>query len=1376
MPTYSIKAPNGKTYEIEGPDGATQDEVIAEIMRRDPSAGNPPEASTPDDVVINPKYDRSKNVVPMTSDKSAIVSRSPEQGYFADSIERQGGWGLSDETRKALGANGPIEALRPITDIPANLADLGYRGLQTVQAVTETVAQGLDDLIGSDPLPGNDFTRFMHWDGLRFQPGHGALALIEAFPAGGVETGLARLVGLPSVKTASAGAKPFRLAPEVEAGYGAALKLGSAEDILAYAKENNFTVDEAATRAYVEARDAGKPTNPAVRYAEGEQKLQQEAQDFVANKKPEPTIEDVFPSPEKVKANEDAMAAKLQAEAEAFKTGKKTEAIDETPDLEQAKQYHDKALETADGWQNAPDFEIISSKDTSNPRLAKIMEDENVVAFYDEDGKVRIIQERVKSPDDIPGLVYHEALGHHGLSTLFQKRLDGVMQDMYNTNEAFRAETDAWMEANPGAYPEAPVARAAEEVLAKMSEEGDTFAVSGMDRVKNLVKAFARKAGLKKLAYSNREIKSLLGMAHDSVIKGGKSSVGSTVRYTRKIVDIAEARHAKAQQDNSFKTPYKPTPSLDEIENMIAEQERRDLDNRSSIVKEIRDRSAAQEKIQGHKNPSNNNNTSLIKYSRRPMEGTAGNINLENLSSTKDISRLLEETSKGIDKTTVTHEEIKNLADDLGLTPSRLIKGSLHLTPEKALAARQVLVRSAERVLDLSKKVITNGSFADEANLAQALATHAAVQERVSAMTAEAGRVLNSFKIAAARSSEAGDLIKFMAERTGNDLFKKPENVKQIAKMLTENADNPKAVNRIAKDVFKPKAEDYIFSVWYNMLLSAPPTHTANFVGTMLNFGMDLVEHAGASLIGQVKRLNPEAERVMAREVLARIYGATKALVDGDTWKNTGKSFMTGETGNVPNAKSGESFHLVMPGALKVLETPTRSLAAADEWWRNVIQLSNLYGLAVRKAGKEGLTGQSMWSRVNELVENPTSEMYEATADYSKVLQFLDKPSPLAEMIMKGHIRSPKDTIPTRIVRSGIRVVLPFIRTPDALIRTAVRRAGPLGLIEREFGKGWEKKGAARDVVISRMALGSGLAAYIAMKTMDGEITGSGPSDPKKKQEWLATHQENSIKIGDTWYSYAGLEPISINFAAVSSLTEKYMNEEESDESFAEKSAEAVYNVGTVLNDNAYTSTIGDFFQMTSGSDDQRKAAFSNFMAGIASSVTTPAIVRKYTQTYDDTAKRDTRGDGSLGDRVEGRIKSGWPGESNELPQRHDVYGRPMEREGYTGPDALSRSETKKEETDPTIKELQRLGEVSSKPVVGAPGTRIGDRKLTAEEFQEYQRLSGTWIVEDVKQEMSDPSWNDLTDDEKIEIIKDIVKSARKDARDELFNTEEEDQ
>ena len=47
MPTYTITAPNGKTYDIEGPAGATRAQVIAEIMRRDPSAGEPAQPAAP---------------------------------------------------------------------------------------------------------------------------------------------------------------------------------------------------------------------------------------------------------------------------------------------------------------------------------------------------------------------------------------------------------------------------------------------------------------------------------------------------------------------------------------------------------------------------------------------------------------------------------------------------------------------------------------------------------------------------------------------------------------------------------------------------------------------------------------------------------------------------------------------------------------------------------------------------------------------------------------------------------------------------------------------------------------------------------------------------------------------------------------------------------------------------------------------------------------------------------------------------------------------------------------------------------------------------------------------------------------------------------
>lgn len=39
MPTYEIKAPNGKTYRIDGPDGATDEQVQAEVLRQFPEVG-----------------------------------------------------------------------------------------------------------------------------------------------------------------------------------------------------------------------------------------------------------------------------------------------------------------------------------------------------------------------------------------------------------------------------------------------------------------------------------------------------------------------------------------------------------------------------------------------------------------------------------------------------------------------------------------------------------------------------------------------------------------------------------------------------------------------------------------------------------------------------------------------------------------------------------------------------------------------------------------------------------------------------------------------------------------------------------------------------------------------------------------------------------------------------------------------------------------------------------------------------------------------------------------------------------------------------------------------------------------------------------------
>lgn len=796
------------------------------------------------------------------------------------------------------------------------------------------------------------------------------------------------------------------------------------------------------------------------------------------------------------------------------------------------------------------------------------------------------------------------------------------------------------------------------------------------------------------------------------------------------------------------------------------------IDEKDYIVDLSADEQASIKPMRAPKNPD----------AKEGEPNLAGNINLDNLASNRNIGGILAEAAEGIDRTSVSNDEIARLADDLGLTPAQAAKVKVNYTPAQALALRKAMVQSAENVLRLSRKM-TSGQNSDttRAQFAKAWATHAAIQERVSEVTANAGRLLQQFNIIA--EGKDGPLAALKAMRDGNKLLGDEKSLDQLAELVIAHGDNPRAINRLAKATFKPKAEDYIFSLWYNSLLSNPATHGANFVGTGLNFMTDLVEKGLASVLGQPRRWSKNADRVMGREVLARLWGPMAAMKSVGTWKNTWDSFKTGVTGNMVSGKAGEgvSGNLVMPGPLKVLETPTRALSAADEFWRNVISASNIYGLAARAAGKKNLRGKSFWDEVSRLAENPTDDMIAKSLDYTQVIQFLDKPSAIGNWLINLQTPKPKSTVGGRILRGGARVIVPFVRTPDALIRTAIRRS-PIGLLERENWTKGLKSGdkAARDQAAARLIGSSALAAFVAIQAQNGNITGSGPEDYKKKQEWMATHQENSIKIGDKYYSVAGLEPLSTNLTAIASMVEK-SKYDDPDATVFQKAADYVVDLASTLNENAYTESLGNFFQMFNGSAGQKESAFNNWVAGIASSVTTPAIVRGYNQSYGDPAFRDTTGEGNLESRVQGRVESGYPSNflgsgrrgSSDLPQKYDVYGRPMEREDRLGVDWFSRVNVKTDTDDPVVRELARLGEAQKSPLVGAPGknVKVGEetRRLNAQEYQTYQQLSGYWIVETMKQEMADPSWMAMSDEEKVEVVNYVKDDMRKAAREYLF-------
>src|SRR3546814_9124304 len=97
-----------------------------------------------------------------------------------------------------------------------------------------------------------------------------------------------------------------------------------------------------------------------------------------------------------------------------------------------------------------------------------------------------------------------------------------------------------------------------------------------------------------------------------------------------------------------------------------------------------------------------------------------------------------------------------------------------------------------------------------------------------------------------------------------------------------------------------------------------------------------------------------------------------------------------------------------------------------------------------------------------------------------------------------------------------------------------------------------------------------------------------------------------------------------------------------------------------------------------------------------------PAALRQYNQAVHDPIKRDTTGDKTFLDRVYGRIASGIPGLSEQLPAKHDLYGDEMQQ-GRSLSGAGNYQDIK---TDDVSQELQRLERTTESPVVtGAPSS-----------------------------------------------------------------------
>lgn len=748
--------------------------------------------------------------------------------------------------------------------------------------------------------------------------------------------------------------------------------------------------------------------------------------------------------------------------------------------------------------------------------------------------------------------------------------------------------------------------------------------------------------------------------------------------------------------------------------------------------------------------------------------GFAVNINLARLETTDDIRQAITDVGRlfadEIDtarRGVQSNELTQQLASEMGMTPEQLLRRrrGQAFNAEEALAARQILVSSGEQLIRLARKA--QGVDASEADIfafRKAMALHAAIQQQVSGLTAEAGRALQAFNIPAGGSAVQVRLIREMLDNAGGAEFSR-EMAQKLAAL-----DGTDKINQAVRRGWMMKATDAFFEVWINALLSGPQTHVVNSLSNSLVALWQMPERLLAAGIGRLSG----SDAIRGGEAVAQAFGMLYGFREG--MSAAAKTLRTGEPidelakieSRRHRAISAEALEISgVPGRAvdflgETIRLPGRFLMAEDEFFKGIGYRMEVWAQAYRTASEEGLTGKAFARRVHEITTNPPENIHMAAVDAARYQTFTNELGQAG----KGYQRI-MNQIP------ALRLITPFFRTPVNIIKFVGQRS-PLAPIMQSFRQDIAAGGARRDLALARMSMGSMIMAAAADLTMQGHITGAGPADFRLRSTLRNTGwQPYSIKIGDTWYAYNRLDPIGATIGLAADVAE-IMGQVHGEEREM-LAAAAVMSVAQNITSKTYLQGMTDLFEVMS--DPQRYGG--QYVARFLGTVI-PTGVAQIERVVDPTL-RETR-DTSPFRQIVNQIRSRVPGYSEDLPPRRNIWGEPIVLSGGLGPDIMSPIYASRETQSPVDEEIMRL-----RVPLSMPSRQISGVELLPEEYGRYVELAGNafknpqtglGLKETLEQLLDDPNYQRQSDGPeggKALIIRNLVLAFRQAAQAQLI-------
>lgn len=639
----------------------------------------------------------------------------------------------------------------------------------------------------------------------------------------------------------------------------------------------------------------------------------------------------------------------------------------------------------------------------------------------------------------------------------------------------------------------------------------------------------------------------------------------------------------------------------------------------------------------------------------------------------------------------ISQAETHAAGQELGWKELIALDPKVHgITAARLDALKDFYAASAGMVRKTAEAVAEGPTEGNRFAFRKALMIHEALLERFAAARSEAGRSLNILK----RVSQIDNIEAIRGIKEINQELGGPEATDALATLIaTAKGLSNEALNNVTQRGVWSRTGAAVREAWTLGLVSGIRTQGRNILS---NFAFMLTRLPERSLAARMP--GSEIEKGEALVGAAAMMWGTKAA-----FVNAGKAFWHGTSGfgvgkvDLPRRKAigGELFGVEDANIKRGLDMIGefyrvwgRLLVAGDELFKTWNYNAEVAMQAYRQTTKAGMKGKAARDEMARLITEPTENMRMTARLEAQRATFTQEPGVIAKWVMAlKRDPNPGIAIPANLMA-------PFVTTIANITKSGISYT-PLAVgMKAAFWKEIQQGGAARDIALAKVALGSMAMSVWSDFVMRGHVTGNGPSDRHERRRWLgAGHRPYSVLIGNEWVSYRSIEPIGTMLGIMADTTEKmveYSRLREGDDPEYDRKMERLAisvgaAVGNTINSQSFSRGMTEIITVMSQPD-----MYAEDYLERLSTTLIPKILRSGYELFDVNTSQEWKDVRGVSEALDVEFLP-WLG----IPLR-DALGYPIERA-----DTLPRRSTLEDDDSAAVAGLMNFLSAASPVYVG---------------------------------------------------------------------------